>query len=394
MRFKVLAIVAFLFCPLLHAQMMPSYKMTKRYSVRELEEWMKKNIRPRFVSPADFNISAQMNTGWTNTHDVLGGVSQVGAAAGVAANSYNVGVNLDMDYSFGQAWVDTRISFKNSGGMFSGSTASFELSRAYIGYHFTASGPVVVDLNVGRRDLTKIYDSQLQYRGYSDGATMLLFYMPKEMVDIKAIAGVYAVRAKPYWIFRNGLYNIVKTGIYLDYTFTHWGDVRPNGATNDINMDYNISQFGVGWEYKPQILKKDIKVFAALLLNHKARINELSHGSKENTGGYVGLQFGNVKKQNDFSVQGQLQFCRLQAVPPWSMSGIGTGSAPNSIFTATSSANVNGNTNFKGWETIVNYAITDELTLTGKLQRSVPMNKAIGELFNYTSFKLETKYTF
>lgn len=368
--------------------------MTKSYSVRQLEDWLRKNVRPRYISPFDFNIATQINTGWKNVHDSRSGNSVVGYGTGRASNSYNVDATLDFDYALGRAWIVARTEFRNTGGLFRGTANNFSLARAYIGYHFTASGPVILDTYVGRRSLTKMYDSQIMFRGYCDGATVYFSYMPKEIIEIRASSGIYNDQARPYWIFRTGLFNIAKLGLYLDYVFVHWGDSQPPTATNNIQINYNVSQFLVGWEYKPQFLQKNIQVFAAMLLNSSAQINRLTHGSREKTAGYVGLQVGTVKKQNDFSVQAQLQFCRLQAVPPWTMNGIGTGAFTRSIFTAQNSSTVSDQTNYKGWEATANYAITDDLTLSAKLQRSVPMNKFIGPDFNYTSFKLETKYTF
>lgn len=393
MRFILLLICVFISCTL-PAQMMPSYKMTKNYSARQLEDWLRKNVRPRYTYPADFNISTQINTGWKTIHDTRSGRSVVGYGTGRASDVYNVDAILDFQYLLGQAWAFARTEFRNSGGLFGGTTSKFALSRAFIGYHFTAGGPVILDAYLGRRSLLKLYNSQLIFNGHGDGVTAYFSYMPKDILEIRASSGVYINQSKPYWIFRSALFNIAKLGLYLDYIFIHWGRVSPTIAVNGIPFSYNVSQFLVGWEYKPQFLSKNIQVFAAMLLNSSAQINALSHGSREKTAGYVGFQIGTVKKQNDFSLQVQLQFCRLQAVPPWTLDGIGTGAFTNSIFTATSSRNVSDKTNFKGWEMIANYAITDDLTISGKLQRSVPMNKAIGPDFNYTTFKLETRYTF
>lgn len=393
MRIKYLILA--LFCSsAIFAQVAPSYKMTKKYSVRELEEWLKKNVRPRFVNTADFDISAQINTGWTTIHDMLGARSQVGRAAGRPSNKYNADLLLDFSYVVGRAWVLARTSFRNSAGLFGGTTNSFSLNRAYIGYHFTTYGPFICDGMVGRNSLTKIYNSQLQYDSTCDGASLITSYMFGKIVDLRAIIGVYIQGSRAFYIVRGGLFNIANIGLYYDYTYTHWGRIRPATANNGLNIKFNISQFLVGWEYKPKWLKKELKFFAALLKNTAATITNLSKGSRASMGGYVGMQLGTVKKQKDFSIQGQLQYCALQAVAPWDVSGISNGTAPVSMYNATSSRNLNGRTNFKGWEVILNYALTNQITLTGKLQRSVPFNKIIGQPFNYTSFKLESQYVF
>ncbi len=378
----------------LFAQLTPSYNMTKRYSVRELEQWLKKNNRPRFVNPADFNISVQVNAGWTNTHNTRGGVSRVGRGTGTASNSFSPNVNIDFKYYYGRAWIGARTSYRNTGGLFNGTANSFGLNRAHIGYHLTTHGPVICDVTIGRRALTKIYNSQLQFKGDADGATLISSYILKNVVDLRAAIGAYIQGDRTYWILRGELFNIANLGLYFDYSLAHWGNIRPNTFTNGIDVKFNTSQFLLGWDFKPKWLKKDLKFFAALLTNHGATVNRLTNGSKLRNAGYVGMQFGNVKKKNDFSVQGQLQFCGLQAVAPWSLLGIGTGSRTGALFTATNFAIVNDTTNFKGWEAVANYAISDELTLTAKIQRSVPANKNIGRDYNFTSFKLETQYTY
>ncbi len=395
MRFKFLALTLFLSSSLF-AQLTPSYSMTKRYSVRELEQWLKKNVRPRFISPEEFNIAIQINAAWTTNHRTLGGVSAVGATTGTASNSFNPGVNIDYRYAYGRGWISARTAFRNTGGLFRGTANSVALTRANMGYHFTVRGPFICDGTIGRNSFTKIYNSQMEFSGDIDGATLMSSYLFPKMADIRAAAGAYIRSARTYWVIKAGFYNIANIGVYFDYTYAHWGSIRPNTpTTNGNNIKYNVSQFLVGWEYKPQWVNKDIQVFAALLVNDGAVVSVVSNGEREREAGYVGFQFGTVRKQNDFSIQGQLQFCRLQAIPPWNVNGIGTGArATGQIFTALTPQTCNDSTNFKGWEAILNYAVTDELTLTGKLQRSVPMNKAIGIPFNFTSFRLETQYTF
>ena len=76
------------------------------------------------------------------------------------------------------------------------------------------------------------------------------------------------------------------------------------------------------------------------------------------------------------------------------MNGIGTGAKAGALFTAPSSQTVNDTTNFQGWEAVANYGVSDQLTLTAKLQRSVRLNENIGQPFSLTTFQLATKYTF
>lgn len=395
MRLSILLLVLSFTAPL-SAQLMPSYKMTKRYSVRELQEWLRKNVRPRFITPADFDLTFQVNSGWKYEHNMIGGVSQVGAAAGRPSNKYNADLTIDYSYAFGRTKVGIRTAFRNSGGLFGGTARGLDVGRAFISYDFVTHGPFVCMVYVGRRVLLRVYNSQMQFSGSADGAGIVTSYGWEKVANLRFLGGLYISNNRSFYITRGEIFNIASLGFYFDYVYVHWGDTRPPAAqsTNGINVQFNTSQFLVGWDYKPQWINKDLKIFAALIQNHGATINLISHGSRESLAGYVGAQYGNAKKQNDFSIQVQLQFCQLQAIPPWDMSGIGTGRATVSIFRATSPQTVNDNTNFKGWEGKILYAVTDNLTLTAKVQRSMTLNKAIGLPFDFTSFKLETQYIF
>lgn len=384
-----------LFSAPLSAQVMPSYKMTKQYSVRQLEEWLKKNVRPGFINPANFDVAFQINTGWKYTHDLMNSVSLVGFSAGRPSNSYFANLTVDYDYSFGRFSLVARTSFRNSGGLFGGTARNFELERGYISWRITVRGPFSSRLDAGRRSLTKIYNSQMQFTGRADGLTFINSYLWDKVFDARVTGGIYIFSVpRGFGLLRAGLFNIADLGFYFDFAYSYWGDNRPPGATNNINIKYNLTQYLVGWDYKPKWLNKDIKVFGALIKNVGATANFLTNGSKESMAGYVGLQLGSAKKQGNYSFQFMLQTCALQAIPPWDMDGIGIGRAPVTVFTATNIANANTNTNFKGWEGAALYAVTDQLTLTMKLQRSVTRNQAIGQPKNFTTYKLETQYIF
>ncbi len=393
MRYKFLFLLVAFTAPLF-SQLSPSYRMTKSYSARELQEWLKQNIRPRFVREAEFGLSGQMSSSWKSVHSQLGSQNQVGSAAGKASNQFKVGVTLDWNYSLGRGWIVTRTQFKNTAGLINGTANDFSLARAYFGYHFTTHGPFVCDLTVGRRTLTRIYNSQIQFSSKGDGATLITSYMLDNIADVRFTSGVYIDMAKTFWILRHGLYNIADLGFYADYTFVYWGNIRPKNNANSLDIKYNLSQFLLGWEYKPEWLKRDLKVFAAMVANHGATRNPLSNYRKENLAGYVGAQFGSAKKKKDFSLQGQLQFCRLQALPEWDVSGVGSPATPTSLHQALSKATINGSTNFQGFEIIFLYSLTDDVTLRFQVDRSLTLNQAFGQPMNYTGFSLETQYTF
>ncbi len=393
MKYRVL--LAFLWCTVpLFAQMTPSYRMTKTYSARELEEWLKKNVRPRYISPYVFTLTGQISTGWKTIHDKLGTQSQVGYRANSPKNKYNVDAILDYQYTIGQAWVAARTSFRNAGGLFRGTANSFKLDRAFIGYHLTTYGPFVADVLLGRQAFNKLYNSQMQFDGRIDGASLIMSYAWEKWMEALFTGGIYISQSHAYWLTRGNIGNIANLGFYFDYVYTHWGKILPLTATNGIDFKFNTSQFLLGWDYKPSFFKKDLKIFAALIQNHGARPNFLVGRRRQSLAGYTGAQIGSAKKKGDYSLQGMLQFCQVQAIPNWDMSGIGNGVDPVPLYKATTDSTINGNTNFYGWELTLLYSISDNLTATTKLQRSVTLNHKYGRPSNYTTFKLETQYTF
>lgn len=393
--FKKLLLIPFLCSTSLFAQLSPTLRQTTRYSVRELEDWLQKQDRPNYVTPARFTIGGQVVGKWKNVQETLGGVNQVGQNTSVSNNQFTVDTEIQSSYALGRTFGNIRLKFSNTAGTFNGTANSINLSRAYLGYHFITYGPHTLDVQAGRRALGKIYNSQIMFKNTCDGATLFAFYGWKKIVEYQFIGGVYTSNPGPFWVTRGRLFNMANLGFYFDYAYIFWGKVKPSSNITQIGTKYGVSQYLIGWERKPEWLGTNIQAFAALLVNSRAVAHALSDNKKENLAGYVGLQYGTVKSKGDFSLQGQLQFCQLQAVPNWDVSGIGRGNkAKADFFKASNITQANGNTNYKGWELTLNYALTDQITLTTSFQRSVNLSKAIGLPSSYSNYSLSTAYSY
>ncbi len=380
----------------LFAQLPPTLKTTENYNLRELEAWLKKENRPRYVTPPVFSIDGDVGATWDTTHEVLGSQPQVGTGSGRPNDAFNVGTKLQFLYKAGRTWGGARIGFDNGAGIFGGTANAIKLSRAFIGYHFVTHGPFICDLTAGRRSLTQMFDSQLMYRNYGDGACLFLNYQWKNVMEIQVTNGVFInTNSVAFWVMSARLFNIANKGFYINYSYNDWGGNRPSNSLSLIDTKFYISQVLAGWECNPKWLKTEFKAFGAFLVNSGATENILSTFKKENLAGYVGVQFGRARKRNDIAVQGQLQVCQLQAVPDWDFSGIGRGNAARgSLFTSTTLKGVNGNTNYKGFQIQVLYALSTNLTLQATLKRSLSLNNHIGLPSNFTKFSLESSFTF
>lgn len=393
--YKKLSFLLLFFSVPLFAQLSPSLRQTTKYSVRELEDWLRSQSRPNYVIPARYTIGGQISAKWKNIHETRGSQDQLGPGTGQSNNQYSIDTEIQFAYFFRQAFGDTRLSFRNSGGTFSGSSNAIELNRAYIGYHFITQGPHTLDVNVGRRDTRKLYNSMLMFKTRADGITGFVNYIWKNIVEYQATMGLYTSNPGSFWVARGRLFNIANLGFYFDYDYVWWAKNKPNRNTSNIQTKYGVSQFLVGWERKLSWLPSNLQFFAALLYNNRATRHPILKNQVLNVGGYAGAQYGTIKKKGDFSIQGQLQFCQLQAVPPWDMSGIGLGNtARSSFYRARTPEQLNDNTNFKGWEIKLNYALTDKVTLTSNFQRSVNLSDSVGLPASYTNFSLATAYSF
>ena len=391
---RLIIFSCFLFSPL-YAQVTPTLRETTRYSVRELDDWLKKQDRPNFVIPYRYDISGQVLAKWKNVHQSLDGAAVVGSGNRTSNNQYAIDTEVVLLYEYGRAFGNSRLAFSNTGGLFNGSANSINLTRAYIGYHFITYGPHTLDINLGRRELNKMYNSQLMFRSRADGATLFAYYIWKKIVEFQAYAGIYSTSPSSFWLFRGRLFNIADLGFYFDYVFVDWGAVKPSSNVTNIKTKYGCSQFLVGWERKPKWLGTNIQAFAALVLNSRAKPHPLSDNELQNLGGYVGVQYGSTKSKGNFSAQAQLQFCQLQAVAPWDFAGIGRGPVSNdNLFEVSNLTDVNGNTNYKGYGLKFNYALTDQITIGTSLDRSVNLSKRIGPSSSYTNVQASTTYVF
>ncbi|MCH9634335.1 MAG: hypothetical protein S4CHLAM7_10820 [Chlamydiae bacterium] len=391
---RILILTLFLTAPLI-GQLTPTLKQTNRYSVRELEDWLKKQNRPNYVIPAVYAILGQVSSKWTHVYENLGGQDQLELSNSLSNNQFNLSTELQFNYALGRTFTNTRLKFSNAAGTFKGSANSISLPRAFIGYHFVTYGPHTLDAILGRRDLTKMYNSQMMFKSSGDGLTLMGFYVWKKVVEYQITGGLYSSNPGSFWIIRGRLFNIANLGFYIDYDFIWWGTVKPSSNITNIPTKYGVSQFLVGWNRTPAWLGTNIQIFAALIYNGRAQAHALSDNKLLNLAGYVGAQYGTIKNAGDFSIQGQLQFCELQAIPEWDFAGIGRGNAAKgSLYKATSLSAVNSNTNYQGYLIKLNYALTSKLTLTADFQRSVNLNDGVGLPSNYRTFSLSTAYSF
>lgn len=390
MRKTLLTFILFGFFTSLSAQFVPTFKQVDKSSVRQLEAILMKQSRPRYVFPAEMTMSREVALRWENVQQFIG--SKQFNSTG--SNKFRAALEWQTDFKYLRAWGQARISFENVL-TFNSSTSKIRLPRAFLGYNFVTYGPVTFHTTMGRRPLNLMYESQVMFSTTADGITGYLGYGSEKWGNAQTTVGIYT-NGKPFWIVDAKYTDILLKGFYLDYSFIYWGQHLPSDALEfPFQWRYDISQFLIGWDNTPKWLKIDAKISAALLVNHHAWVNYMTNFQPENLGGYVTFQLGRVRKKGDFSFQAQWQLIPANLIPDFDFAGIGRGATVGkSIYATSDIRNANGSTNFNGWELVLQYSLTDDITSKVRFQRSISYNSNIGLPANMSKFSMDMLYNF
>jgi hypothetical protein len=349
--------------------------------------------------------------------------------------AWDVEVNLMLDYRTDRTWAAIKIELDNDMGIRSGTTNRIRLEKAYLGGRILPGDTIIIDAEIGRRNLFNVFDSKVQFSSLYDGA---LFRFNKAF----DFMGDYYVNVGPFlvdditnhygYVAEMGALGIANTGMNMKYSIINW--YRPGGENEEGNTAYEtalinqryrflVSQLLAYYQFYPQwIGKKLIKVYAAGLINHFALGSKIvdqhpdgdptatvpveiipTGGRKANLAWYTGVSIGVVKKQGDWAVDANYQWVQAQAYPDFDNLGIGRGNAAGvGLYTlnadgtggATTQETAVGNTNFKGFEIEGLYAITNNLVVQQNFKYSNTLNTNIGPNEKYRQYEIEFIYAF
>ncbi len=390
-----------------------------------VRDWLKTKRVALNTKSGDLSIAGDIKAEWRNVHEILGSLeltSGAGSPGTWSNNLYTIDFRLYFDYKADKTWASVKLEFSNAAGTFNGEANQIALNRANMGYHLFDDGIQRLDVIVGRLRSYEMYDSEIQFNSTLDGFTGTYAITLDNFADVSLRGGGYIVDQSenhPVWIIQAGMYDILDSGLYLEYAFTDWhkesqmAKVITNvasGATTSIGnakWDYITNQFILGYVFNPEIFSMDVRLFGGILWNAHASSNDilrLSRGklphSFKNLAGWVALQIGSVERAGDWAFQAQWQVVEALSIPDWDISGIGTGNSTSSSlfgFNAFSSAvnfPGNGNGNYNGWELDLLYSVTNELVMELRIQRALAEEKQIGLPLNYTNFILAAIYGF
>lgn len=366
----------------------------------------------------------------------------------ISRNDFDVEFNLYFDYVCDRAWGVAWLQFDNSAGVAdnklacdvdpagyhgSGSECGLNLKKAYMGYNICCEGDTRFDVEVGRRPLYTIFDSQVQFLSRFDGILLKYDSNWECFADWYVHAGGFVVdeRVNHFaWIVEAGLLNIYDMGFDFKYSFIDW---KKNGknrcwVNNPRGFKFENSQFTAAYHFDPEFLCMPAKLYGAFIWNHAAKRTRFAddessrsqtvppvvlaaddessssssssesrdsssyrhRGKRKNIAWYVGFRVGDVVCEGDWAVDVQYQVVEANSIPDNDVGGIGRGNVLGESYTVAG----RGNTNYRGWRVQGLYALTNDLTLDTRIEWSQQDYKRIGGQHSYSKFELEAIYAF
>ena len=411
-----------------------------RNDMDALKRWLRDK---RFISMkeigGDLSLSGEVRTEFQATNELSNGIQQRDNPdlapffpSAKPMYAWDVEVNLMLDYRTERTWAAIKIEFDNDMGIRSGTNRNIRLEKAYLGGRILPGDTMIIDAELGRRNLSNVFDSKVEFSSLFDGVLFRFNKAFEEIGDFYCNAGSFLIDdiTNHYGLITEiGALGIANTGMNVKYSIIDW--YRPGGEDETGNTAYEtaltnqryrflVSQLLSYYQFYPEwIGKKLVKFYAAGLINHLAIsskfVNNIEDsasvptqiiptgGRKANLAWYAGVSIGLVKKQGDWAIDANYQWVQTQAYPSFDNLGIGLGGAAGTgTYTrnadgtggGTTQSNTAGNTNFKGFEVEGLYAITNNLTVQQTFRYSDTLNTNIGEDRKYRQYEMEFIYAF
>lgn len=322
-------------------------------------------------------------------------------------NDFNIRFNLYFDYVCDRSWAVAQLMFDNSAGIGfndnerldfdgmhgSGFACDVNLRKAYIGYNVCCGGDSRFDIEIGRRRIYDVFDSEIEFLSRFDGILLRDTGTWDCLFNYHLYLGGFVVdeRVNHFaWITELGVFNVCDSGFDFLYSFIDW---VKRGENRFEERDPDGSKFMVSqWLFKYHIDPgytwcKPSHFYGAFLWNHCPHDR---FGRKENMGWYVGYRLGQVTYAGDWGFDAQYQYVQANSIPDQDVSGIGRGNFEDTRNTI----NGRGNTNYKGWRFEMIYAVTNDLIVDASFEASRAIDKEIGGAHHFSQLEVELIYAF
>lgn len=379
--------------------------------IQALREWIntKRQVTLKELG-GDLSISGEVRTEFQTAKETINGVNQRGSNPSLpaASESYDIELNLLFDYRTDRTWAAVKIEFDNDAGIFNGTVNKLALERAYWGVRFIDADNYTFDGEVGRRAMSTIFDSKIEFGSIFDGILLRYDHAFESIGDLYIHPGVLLVYDRKdqfAYVAEVGFLNIGRSGVYTKYSIVDWDTKHYNQSFINNRFRFLVSQWIWGYRYKIPSINKMLLVYAAGLWNHLARPIELSDHRKANWGAYIGISMGQLRKQWDWAFDINYQAVSAQAIPDFDTSGIGLGNAAKTGFYTKSIRGYDGggenfdkksalgNTNYRGFAVTFDLLVTDKLDWQQSYVQSVTLDSHIGPFRRYRQYEMEFIYT-
>ncbi len=291
----------------------------------------------------------------------------------------------------------------------SGTDNRISLRSAFFGYNVFEQGTSRLDVEAGRRPFYKVFDSRIQFDSNFDGLLVKYSNAFDGMGDFYVQGGAYVIDyvSKHFgWIVEAGLLDIANVNLDFKYSFKYENSNRSRYCRDDGDAEeaahedcrfmhrFGISQFTLAYHFNPEMLRTDVTVYGAFLVNHSARKIEwqTNYSDKENLGWYLGVMLGSVEGEGDWALDGNFQWVEAQSVQQCDVSGIGRGNGFGICLLPDALHQQFGNTNYMGFVFEGMYAITDNLTVSAEYDHVWQAERNVGGSHKYRRFELEFMY--
>lgn len=382
--------------------------------INAVREWIntKRQVTVRELGGA-LSLSGEVRTEFQSTAEILDGIKQRGHGGAVLkdhhplpTNTFDIQVNIMLDYRTENSWCAIKLEFDNDAGIFSGTLNKMKVARAYWGARVIQGKTYTFIVELGRRKMSTIVDSKLEFSNFFDGAWFRYEQSLDAIGDLYAHAGVFIINENKNqfgYLGELGILNIADTGFYTKYSLIDWDTKDQHNKVDNQRFDFIVSQVILGYKYLPKKLKKVVQIYLAGLWNHEARKLPISNYKRANWGGYLGFSIGELRKKGDWAFDINYQVLAAQCIPDFDVNGIGFGNAADTGFytsnirgggTFNTRKDAGGNVNYRGFQMTLDYLLTNQLNIQQSWQQSITLDDSIGPFHRYKQYEIEFIYGF
>lgn len=325
----------------------------------------------------------------------------------------------------------------------SGRGNELSLKRAYMGYTICESEDASLDIEIGRRKLYDVFESDIQFLSRMDGLTLRYSAIQGDLFEwyVKGAAWVIDETVNHFGFGAEAaIQNIYDTGFDIKYSIVDWVKHGRNrcGGRDPIGFRYLNSQLLLDYHLDESYFCMPVEIYGAIVVNHlanelnrrrqnafrrffndRSNIEELeqalvetaeendindvpiilveavknkkcrkhhSHHGWDGLAGYIGVWIGKVRKQYDWSLEVQYQYVERNAIAYDDQSGI----TLNNELEGCCDGFV-PDRGYQGVQAEFLYALTDHFSLDMVVQFARQVEE---RRHHFSEYKLEAVYAF